>query len=102
MTFIDHYQVPFGIGEHIIVFVILDGATTLLTTEAVTTMQEIENIIVFTNYFDQYYLQPKSVVADQAFMTETWEHIYQSLDIKPISLGLNTHGLTELKLQFDS
>ena len=42
------------------------------------------------NYFDQYHLQPKSVVADQAFMTDTWEHFYQSLNITPISLGPNT------------
>ena len=73
MTFIDHCQVPLGTGEHIIIFVILDGATTLLTAEAVTTTQEVENITVLRNYFDQYHLQPKSVVADQAFMTETWE-----------------------------
>ena len=86
MTFFDHCQVPLGTGEHIIVFVILDGATTLLTAEAVTTTQEVENITVLRNYFDQYHLQPKSVVADQAFMTETWEHFYQSLDITPISL----------------
>ena len=90
MTFIDHCQVPLGTGEHIIVFVILDGATTLLTAEAVTTTQEVENITVFRNYFDQYHLQPKSVVADQAFMTDTWEHFYQSLDITPISLAPNT------------
>ena len=90
MTFIDHCQVPHGTGEHIIVFVILDGATTLLTAEAVTTTQEVENITVLRNYFDQYHLQPKSVVADQAFMTETWEHFYQSLDITSISLGPNT------------
>ena len=79
MTFIDHCQVPLGTGEHIIVFVIMDGATTLLTAEAVTTTQEVENITVLRNYFDQYHLQPKSVVADQAFMTETWEHFYQFL-----------------------
>ena len=60
MTFIDHCQVP------------------------------LENITVLRNYFDQYHLQPKSVVADQAFMTDTWEHFYQSLDITPISLGPNT------------
>ena len=88
MTFIDHCQVPLGTGEHIIVFVILDGATTLLTVEAVTTTQEVENITVFRNYFDQYHLGPKSVVVDQAFMTR--EHFYQSLDITPISLGPNT------------
>ena len=86
MTFIDHCQVPLGTGEHIIVFVILDGATTLLTAKAVTTTQGVENITVLRNYFDQYHLQPKY----QAFMTDTWEHFYQSLDITPISLGPNT------------
>ena len=90
MTFIDHCQVPLGTGEHIIVFVILDGATTLLTAEAVTTTQEAENITVLRNYFHQYHLKPKSVVADQAFMTDTWEHVYQSLDITPLPLGPNT------------
>ena len=90
MTFIDHCQVPLGTGEHIIVFVILDGATALLTAEAVTTTQEVENITVLRNYFDQYHLQPKSIVKDQAFMTDTWENFYQSLDIAPISLGPNT------------
>ena len=55
-----------------------------------TTTREAENITVLRNYFDQYHLQPKSVVADQAFMTDTWEHFYQSLDITPISLGPNT------------
>ena len=76
MTFIDHCQVPLGTGKHIIVFVILDGATTLPTAEAVTTTQEVENITVPRNFFDQYHLQPNSVVADQAFMTETipWHH----------------------------
>ena len=83
MTFIDHCQVPLGTGEHITIFVILDGATTLLTVEAVTTTQEAENITVLRNYFDQYHLQPKPVVGDQAFMTETGEHVYQSLDITP-------------------
>ena len=89
MTFIDHCQVPLGTGERIIVFVVLDGATTLLTAEAVMTTQESENAVL-RKYFDQYRLQPKSVVADQAFMTETWEHFYQSLDIRPISLGPNS------------
>ena len=69
MTFIDHCQVPLGTGEHITFFVILGGATTLLTAEAVTTTaQEAENITVLRNYFDQYQLQPKSVVGDQADM----------------------------------
>ena len=62
----------------------------MLTAEAVTTTQEAENITVLRNYFDQYHLQPRSVVAGQAFMTETWEHFYQALDITPISLGPNT------------
>ena len=81
MTLIDYCRDPLGRGERIIVFVTLDGAT----FAAVNTVQEIENITVLRNYFDQYHLQPKSVVADQTFMTETWERFYQSLDINPIS-----------------
>ena len=90
MTFVDHCQVPLGTGEHITVFAILDGATTLLTAQPVTTTQEAENITVLRNYFDQYHLRPKSVVGDQAFMTETWEHFYQPLRVTLISLGPNT------------
>ena len=67
------------------VFVMLDGATTLLTAEAVTTTQEAENITVLRNYFDQYHLQPSCRRS-----SDTWEHFYQSLDITPISLGPNT------------
>ena len=80
MTFIDHCQVPLGTGEHIIVFAILDGATTLLTAAAVTTTQEVENITVLRNYFDQYHLQPNSV--DRLDQTH--------------------HDRIELKQQFDS
>ena len=102
MTFIDPCQVPLGTGEHIILFVILDGgATTLLAAEAVTATQEAENITFLRNYFDQYHLQPKSVVADQAFMTDTWEHFYQSLDITPISLGPNSPWVFWLKARFN-
>ena len=48
MTFTDHCQVPRGTGEHIIVFVILDGAATSLTAEAVNTTQEVEYLIKFS------------------------------------------------------
>ena len=87
MTFIDHCQVPLGTGGHIIVFVILDDIAHCRGSDNYAWSQ---NITVLRNYFDQYHLQPKSVVADQAFMTETWEHFYQSLDMTPISLGPNT------------
>ena len=99
---LDHCQVPLGTGEHIIVFVILDGATTLLTAEAVTTTQEVENITVLRNYFDQYHLQPKSVVADQAFMTDTWEHFYRPSTSHRYPWDQIHHVQIELKQQFDS
>ena len=73
--------------EHIDALVILDGAMTLLTTEVVERTTEESNIPLLRNYFDQYHLQPKCV---QAFMTPTWELFYNSLDIRPISLGPNT------------
>ena len=87
MTFVDHCQVPLGAGEHITVCVILDGATTLLTAEAVTTTQEVENITVLKKYFDQYHLQPKSVV--RAISDRyCWDRTHR--------------GRIELKQQFDS
>ena len=70
--------------------VILDGATTLLTTEVVERATEESNIPLLLDCFDQYHVQPKCVVGDQAFMTPTWELFYHSLDIRPISLGPNT------------
>ena len=89
LTFIDHCFF-FGSSEHINVLVILDGATTLLTTEVVERTTEECNISLLRNYFDQYHLQPKCVVGDQAFMTPSWELFYNSLDIRLISLGPNT------------
>ena len=97
MTFFDRCQVPLRTGEHIIVFVILDGATTLLAAEAVTTTQEVENITVLRKYFDQYHLQPKAVVADQAFMTETWS----PLTSRQYPWDQTHYGQIELKQQFD-
>ena len=76
--------------------VILDGATTLLTTEVVERTTEDSNIPLLRNYFDQYHLQPKCVVGDQAFMTPSWELFYNSLDIRPISLGPNTNRAVRL------
>ena len=87
LTFIDHCQVPLGTGEHINVLVILDGATTLLTTEVVERTTDVTNIPLLRNYFDQYHLQPRCVVGDQAFMTENWEIFFHSLDIRPVSLA---------------
>ena len=87
LTFVDHCFVPIGTGEHITVLVILDGATTLLATEVVERTKDSENIPLLRNYFDQYHLQPKCVVGDQALMTENWETFYNSLDIRPVSLG---------------
>ena len=90
LTFIDHCQVFLGTGERINVLVILDGPTTLLTTEVVERTAEESNMSLLRNYFDQYHLQQKCVVGDQAFMAPTWELFYNSLDIRPISLGPNT------------
>ena len=102
LTFIDHCQVLLGTGEHIVVLVILDGATTLLTTEVVERTTDITNIPLLRNYFDQCHPQPKCVVGDQAFMTENWETFYNSLDIRPISLGPMHHGRTERRPQYVS
>ena len=69
MTFMDHCEITTPTRERIIVLTVLDGATTLLTSSPVSSKSEPESIKFFREYVDQYHLQPKYVVADQAFMT---------------------------------
>ena len=83
----DHCEITTPTGERIIVLIVLDGATTLLTSSPVSSKSEPESIKIFREYVDQYQLQPKYVVADQAFMTPEWERICQILNIRPVSLG---------------
>ena len=85
MTFIDHCQVPLGTGGHIIVFVILDGATTLLTAEAVTIRKQSRTSLSSGTILTSITCSP-----NQLSQIKPWEHFYQSLDITPISLGPNT------------
>ena len=72
----DHCEITTPTGERIIVLIVLDGATTLLTSSPVSSKSEPESIKTLREYVDQYQLQPKYVVADQAFMTPEWERIY--------------------------
>ena len=87
MTFLDHSEVSIPGGSKIVMLVILDGATTLLTAHPVGSTNETESIKLFKEYLENYQLQPRYVVADRAFMTPAWEHVYQRLDIRPITLG---------------
>ena len=87
MTFLDHCEITIPGDSKIVILVILDGATTLLTAQPVGSVGEQESIKCFRDYLENYQLQPKYVVADRAFMTPEWERLYQRLDIRPITLG---------------
>ena len=69
MTFLDHCEITIPGGAKIVILVILDGATTLLTAQPVGSVGEKESIRCFRDYLENYQLQPKYVVADRAFMT---------------------------------
>ena len=84
-TFIDHCQIPLGTGEHIIVFVILNGATSLSSGTTLTSTTCSPNQLL-------------EIKPNQAFMTETWEHFYQSLNSRRIS-DRTQHGRIKLKAQ---
>ena len=86
MTFIDHCDVVTPTNEKIVVFIILDGATTLLTAYPVKTKTDVETLKLFKEYVSTYHIQPKYVVGDGAFMGPDWEQYYQHFDICPVNL----------------
>ena len=90
MTFIDHCDVVTPTNEKIVMFIILDGATTLLTAYPVKTKTDVESLKLFKEYVSTYHIQPKYVVGDGAFMGPDWEQYYQHFDIRPITLGAMT------------
>ena len=77
MMFMKHYEITTPVGEHIIILIVLDGATTLLISSPVSSKSEPESIKIFHEYLDQCQLQPKYVVVDQIFIfiTSEWESI---------------------------
>ena len=90
MSFIDHCDVIFPTNEKIGIFIILDGATTLSTAYPVMTKTDVEPLKFFKEYVSTYYIQPKYVVGDGAFMGLDWKQYYQHFDIRPVTLGAMT------------
>ena len=58
MAFLDHCKVAIPGGAKIVILVILDGATTLLTAQPVGSVGETESIRCFSGYLENYQLQP--------------------------------------------
>ena len=62
--------------------VLYDGATHLVTAEAVQHKEEVTTMSLMTEYFLKYQINPKVVVADQAFMTSRMKAYYNRQNIK--------------------
>ena len=81
-------QLDLGAQKHIVVLVSLDGATALLTAEAVNTTQELVKSPSSGTISTSATCSPKQE-------GDTWEHVYQSIDVAPISLGPNAPARAE-------
>ena len=67
-----------------------DGATSLTTAFVVQNRSDPVTISHLQEYFETYQLNPKYIVADQAFMGIEMESYYNRHSIRPISLGPGT------------
>ena len=67
-----------------------DGATSLTTAFVVQNRSDPVTISHLQEYFETYQLNPKYIVADQAFMGTEMESYYSRHNIRPISLGPGT------------
>ena len=67
-----------------------DGATSLTTAFVVQNRSDTVTISHLQEYFETYQLNPKYIVADQAFMGTEMESYYSRHSIRPISLGPGT------------
>ena len=56
MTFLDHCKITEPGGSKIVILVLLDGATTLLTAQPVGSTEESESIRHFQDYLENYEL----------------------------------------------
>ena len=90
LTFIDHGEVPLSANRKLQFLLIFDGATSLTTSYVVQSTSDAETIKFLVEYFETYQLNPKYIVADQAFMREELESYYNRQGIRPIALGPGT------------
>ena len=98
LTFIDHGEVPISTTRKLQFLLIFGGATSLTTSYVVQTTSDAETIKFLVEYFETYQLNPKYIVADQAFMREELESYYNRQGIRPIALGPELPGQTAQKL----
>ena len=90
LMFIDHGEVPINPGSKLQFLMIYDGATSLTTAYVVQNRTDALTISHLQEYFETYQLNPKYIVADQAFMSAEFEEYYNRHNIRPISLGPGT------------
>ena len=89
LIFIDHGEVREGEQTYLF-FLILDGATNLVTAFVQKTATDAETQENFREHMHQLQFRPKAVVGDQAFHTPSWETFYRTRGIKPVSIGPGT------------
>ena len=90
LTFIDHGEVPINPQSKLQFLLMYDGATSLTTAFVVQNRSDTVTISHLQEYFETYQLNPKYIVADQAFMGTEMESYYSRHNIRPISLGPGT------------
>ena len=90
LTFIDHGEVSINPQSKLQFLLLYDGATSLTTAYAVQNRSGLVTISHLQEYFETYQLNPKYIVADQAFMGTEMEDYYNRHNIRPISLGPST------------
>ena len=90
LTFIDHGEVPINPQSKLQFLLMYDGATSLTTAFVVQNRSDTVTISHLQEYFETYQLNPKHIVADQAFMGTEMESYYNRHSIRPISLGPGT------------
>ena len=90
LSFIDHGEVTINPKSKLQFLLIYDGPTSLTTTYVVQNPTDTLTISHLQEYFETYQLNPKYIVADQAFMGTEMEEYYNRRSIRPISLGPGT------------
>ena len=90
LSFIDHGEVSINRTSKLQFLLIYDGATSLTTAYVVQNRADSLTISHLQEYFETYQLNPKYIVADQAFMGTELEEYYNRQNIRPISLGPGT------------
>ena len=89
-TFIDHGKVSVNPQSKLQFLLLYDGATSLTIAYVVQNRSDTVTISYLQEYFETYQLNPKYIVADQAFMGTEIEDYYSRHNIRPISLGPGT------------